>query len=340
MLFVLIALVTSTLATNNPLISQVDPTTQRQTVDAAVAERLGQTATAQAVATATATIDAAMQSAVSATAQAQATQAAEATLVEVAIQTAVQLSTEAAVDAQLTQMAFMPVTRNADWTPVEREFDGVTMVLVPVGCFDMGSKERDDEQPVHEQCFDQPFWIDKYEVTQAQFRRLGGRQANTSYFSGDNRPVERITWFEARDFCELRDVRLPTEAEWEYAARGPNNLVYPWGNTWNANNAILGGDTSEKTANVGSRPGGASWVRTLDMAGNVWEWTNSLYEPYPYNVDDGRERDSGIDTRVLRVLRGGSFDFTSYYLRASYRYRYYPCFEYSGFGFRCARSQE
>ncbi|MBC6935116.1 MAG: TIR domain-containing protein [Chloroflexi bacterium] len=109
--------------------------------------------------------------------------------------------------------ALTPVTRNADWTPVERDFDGVTMVLVPAGCFMMGSNNYDNEKPVHEQCFDAPFWIDKYEVTQGQFSRLGGSKVIPNAFTGDNRPVENITWFEARDFCELRGMRLPTEAE-------------------------------------------------------------------------------------------------------------------------------
>ena len=243
-------------------------------------------------------------------------------------------------DATATLIAFRPQT-NADWTPVERDFDGVAMVLVPVGCFMMGSDAGDDdERPVHQQCFDQPFWIDKYEVTQAQFRRFGGRQANLPLFSGDNRPVERITWFEARDFCQLRDSRLPTEAEWEYAARGPDNLVYPWGNTWEPNNAVWNRSISQGTANVGSIPAGVSWAGALDMSGNVWEWTSSLYERYPYDETDGREADTGSRTDVLRVLRGGSFLFTTHYLRAADRFRGDPVIVDINDGFRCARSFE
>src|SRR5690606_21843483 len=103
------------------------------------------------------------------------------------------------------------------------------MVLVPAGCFRMGTNVNTNERPVHDQCFDQPFWMDKYEVTQAHFRRLGGTQANSFAFPGINLPVENITWNEAQDFCELRGGSLPSEAEWEYAARGPDGLVYPWG---------------------------------------------------------------------------------------------------------------
>jgi iron(II)-dependent oxidoreductase len=232
------------------------------------------------------------------------------------------------------------VTRNADWTPVERDFDGVTMVQVPAGCFQMGSGDGDsDEKPIHEQCFDQPFWIDKYEVTQEQFNRLGGRQENSPWFSGSNRPVESITWFEAGAFCELRGVRLPTEAEWEYAARGPESRIYPWGNQWNENNLVWDGNSNRQTADVGSKPAGVSWVGAYDLSGNVWEWTSSLYEPYPYDAADGREADTGTRTDVRRVLRGGSWDYyDSLDFRAPYRGWDDPNIRLNYFGFRCARS--
>jgi formylglycine-generating enzyme required for sulfatase activity len=125
-------------------------------------------------------------------------------------------------------MTISTVTANARWKPVERSFDGVAMMLVPPGCFMMGSDNGDSgERPVTKICFDQPFWIDKTEVTQRQFKQFGGKAANLSYFQGDNQPVEMINWFEGRDFCAKRGARLPTEAEWEYAARGPNDLTFP-----------------------------------------------------------------------------------------------------------------
>ncbi|HRF94205.1 MAG TPA: formylglycine-generating enzyme family protein, partial [Aggregatilineales bacterium] len=107
------------------------------------------------------------------------------------------------------------VTRNQDWIWQEQEFDGVVMVLVPPGCFMMGSTEHSSQQPVHEQCFDTSFWIDKYEVTQYEFDQFNGKKAELNFFSGGARPVEIITWFEARDYCALRGGRLPTEREWE-----------------------------------------------------------------------------------------------------------------------------
>lgn len=225
-----------------------------------------------------------------------------------------------------------------DWTPVEQDFDGVTMVLVPAGCFMMGSNDGEDrEQPVHQQCFNTLFWIDKYEVTQAQFRRLGGIQTNPPSFSGDNRPVERITWFEARDFCELRDARLPTEAEWEYAARGPDSLVYPWGNEFIADNVVYERNSNGRTAEVGSRRGGASWVGALDMSGNVWEWTLFEYRDYLYDSADGRENTSA-DSR--RVVRGGSWHDDANGLRVTYRGVNDPSFMYVYLGFRCVRPYE
>ncbi|MCL4256797.1 MAG: formylglycine-generating enzyme family protein, partial [Anaerolineae bacterium] len=223
------------------------------------------------------------------------------------------------------------ITSNEQWIPVEQIFDGMSMVLVPIGCFMMGSDIGDsDEQPVHEQCFDEPFWIDTYEVTQAQFARLNGQKANPNQFTGDNLPVDSITWFEARDFCALRGGRLPTEAEWEYVARGPNNLTYPWGNDFVADNVVYSDNSDNRTAPVGSREGGISWVGAMDMSGNVWEWVGSLYEPYPYDADHER-----IDDDNQRVLRGGAWLDIDIFVRSTYRDRSIPTGEGDIIGFRC-----
>jgi formylglycine-generating enzyme required for sulfatase activity len=228
-----------------------------------------------------------------------------------------------------------PVTRNADWTPQIREFDGVEMVLVPSGCFMMGSNEYSDEQPVHEQCFDEPFWIDRYEVTQGDFARLGGVQAQGSQFDDQNRPVEQITWFEARDFCALRGGRLPTEREWEYAARGPDGLMYPWGDTWDANRAISRVNSGYQTAPVGSLSGGVSWVGAYDMSGNVYEWVSSVYMDYPYTANN---EDLSGSSRGY-VLRGASWlKYNSIYFSGSYRVAENSSFKFYNVGLRCARS--
>jgi iron(II)-dependent oxidoreductase len=229
------------------------------------------------------------------------------------------------------------ITRNADWTPQERSFNGVTMVLVPTGCFMMGRATVGIAHPAHEQCFDTPFWIDKYEVTQAQFTQFGG-QINSRYaFTGDNRPVNRIDWYEARDFCVLRGGRLPTEREWEYAARGPDNLIYPWGNSFIANNVVYSANSGNQPANVGSRPNGVSWVGALDMAGNIWEWVSGLYSPYPYGQTNEDDEDVSISSN-FRVFRGGSWDSEDYEVRASDRGTRGPGNRDSWLGFRCVLS--
>jgi len=237
------------------------------------------------------------------------------------------------------------VTRNADWQSsieqYQRTFNGVGMVLVPPGCFEMGNDPNAYDGSTlgvvdgGRQCFDAPFWIDQTEVTQTDFERLGGVKAIGNAFSGAQRPLDLLTWFEARDFCALRGARLPTEAEWEYAARGPDQWLYPWGNDWNPDNVVWGGNSNQQTANVGSRPAGQSWVGALDMSGNVWEWVNSLYLPYPY--DRSQENDS--NTNSVRVLRGGSWYFNvTVSLRAGFRAWSGPDSWFNGYGSRCGRS--
>lgn len=235
------------------------------------------------------------------------------------------------------------VSANADWTPVIRGFEGVEMALVPAGCFRMGSDDGDsDESPVHEQCFTEPFWIDRYEVTNAQFDALGGAADEANRWSDPNRPRERIRWDEASAFCAIRGARLPTEAEWEYAARGPDALTYPWGDDFIAVNVVYEGNSGSQTADVvgadgnSARPGGASWVGAQDMAGNVWEWTSSLYRRYPYVQTDGRE---DAPSRDGRVLRGGSWNFAESIVRAATRSWSLPDGWFYNLGFRCALSR-
>lgn len=236
------------------------------------------------------------------------------------------------------QLPSTPVAHNIDWTPVEQDFDGVTMVLVPAGCFEMGSENYDNEKPIHQQCFDEPFWLDKYEVTNGQFARFGGEAYYGSRWSDDNYPRVNIAWVEAQNFCTKRKARLPTEREWEYAARGPDGWIYPWGNDWNPNNVVWDENSNNQTMAVGSKPNGISWVGTLDMSGNVWEWVSSVYNPYPYQSDDGRENPDETD---IHVLRGASWgDIAPGYFRMSIRYSYNPGIDYGNNGFRCARSFE
>lgn len=225
-----------------------------------------------------------------------------------------------------------PVASNSAWTPVVQDIDGYTMVLVPAGCFMMGSEEgRRDERPVHEVCFEQPFWIDQTEVTNAQY-------GSTGNFPGDNRPRENLLWSEARDFCVARGGRLPTEAEWEYAARGPDNLMYPWGNELVEDNLVFDRNSNNETADVGSRPQGASWVGAYDMSGNVFEFVHSAYKRYPYDPTDGRE--DGSDTTSPRVFRGGVNNYIDFGAGATMRFQL-PFDGRDWFvGFRCMREYQ
>jgi iron(II)-dependent oxidoreductase len=213
---------------------------------------------------------------------------------------------------------------------VIQTFSGVEMVKVPAGCFMMGHNAgRRDERPAHQICFNVPYWIDRTEVTNKQYGQPG-------VFKGDNRPRDNLLWSEARDFCQRRGGRLPTEAEWEYAARGPDNWIYPWGADLIEDNLVFDRNSNGQPADVGSRPAGASWVGALDMSGNVFEWVSSLYKPYPYKADDGRE--DLTDTTGLRVFRGGINSYIDYAAGGAIRFWARPDQRDWFIGFRCARA--
>jgi formylglycine-generating enzyme required for sulfatase activity len=251
--------------------------------------------------------------------------------------------------------AFAGVAANSDWNPYFQEFDGVKMALVPAGCFMMGSDTDSSRRPVHEQCFDEPFWIDVYEVTNAQFREFGGEAESDSSSTEDNLPRDQITWAEALAFCERRGARLPTEVEWEYAARGPDGLMYPWGNAFDCSrgnfddeaavhdtDTVPGGpdcDGAAMTTTVGSFPYGVSWVGAFDMSGNISEWMSSWFAPYPYDPTDGREAQNNPGGYEYRVLRGGSWAHDSIdHLNNTYRFTTDPTIPSVFDGLRCARS--
>ncbi len=221
------------------------------------------------------------------------------------------------------------VPGNTAWQPIAKTFNNVEMVEVPTGCFMMGNaKGRRDEQPVQQQCFDHAFWIDRYEVSNGQYGSDGP-------FAGAKKPRTNLTWFEARDFCTRRGARLPTEAEWEYAARGPDSLIYPWGDQFVPDNLVYDGNFNGQLSDIGSRPGGVSWVGAYDLAGNAWEWVSSLYRPYPYNAQDGREDPNNTTDR--RVYRGGIGSYIAYGTSAATRFRMDPSGRDWFVGFRCAK---
>jgi formylglycine-generating enzyme required for sulfatase activity len=217
------------------------------------------------------------------------------------------------------------VASNAEWTPVSQMFDDVEMVLVPAGCFEMGGAGTPD--PGYRQCLEAPFWLDRFEVTNARYDGAGitGPPAQ---------PRSRVTWYEAGSHCAERGMRLPTELEWEYAARGPDGLLFPWGADFQAERVVYGLNSFGEAASVGSRPGGVSWVGALDMSGNIWEWVSSAYLPYPYDPEDGREGPDAAE----RVLRGGSFNYRfRHYLQTNARFKDAPGYTTIYYGFRCAQ---
>jgi len=235
--------------------------------------------------------------------------------------------------------------------------DGMTLLYIPAGEFTMGSDNGNPgEKPAHPIYLD-AFWIDKTEVTNKMYSlcvaagvckeptsRSGDTNSRSSYYSNpefDNYPVIYVYWDMAKTYCEWAGRRLPTEAEWEKAARGTDGRSYPWGNEFPtarlANYAHDVGATTE----VGEYPNGASPYGALDMAGNVWEWVNDWYDVNYYaTVGENARNLQGPANGRYRVLRGGSWSFSGDRIRSSYRYwspASYPGF-YGGFGFRCAMS--
>jgi len=231
------------------------------------------------------------------------------------------------------KLAEFGMTRNADWAPYIADFSGVKMALVPRGCFTMGSAEGPaNEQPAHAVCFERPFWIDVTEVTNAQYGSVGCAE----YSSAPDQPRNCVSWVDARAHCEGRGARLPTEAEWEYAARGPDGLTYPWGNEFVSENVVWNISKPGEEAPVGSKPQGISWVGALDLSGNVWEWVADWYQD-PYQPD-AQADPVGPNSGEYRVLRGGSWVYADpLFLRAALRGWFNPLEEAYNHGFRGAR---
>jgi formylglycine-generating enzyme required for sulfatase activity len=240
------------------------------------------------------------------------------------------------------------------------------MVYVPGGAFWMGSGDDDpnawvDEEPRRE-VFLYAFWIDRTEVTNAQYaaflqdqgNQVEGYQPWLDVEAGDclieqagdafrpkagyeDHPVIRVTWYGAHAYCEWAGKRLPTEAEWEKAARGPDGRIYPWGDEFDGTRLNFcdtncprdsrqeaWDDGFAETAPVGSYPDGASPYGALDMAGNAWEWVADLYREIRHDA---------------RVIRGGGWESAPQSARAAARYNGFQATGYSYVGFRCVQSR-
>jgi formylglycine-generating enzyme required for sulfatase activity/serine/threonine protein kinase len=223
-----------------------------------------------------------------------------------------------------------------------RASDGMLMVYVPAGEFEMGSNTGDsDEQPVHTVYLD-AYWIDQTEVTNGQYQRCvqAGQCEPSEYrndrdFNGELQPVVGVDWFNARAYCEWAGAQLPSEAQWEKAARGTDGRTYPWGNAQPNSNLLNFYRNIGKTVAVGSYPAGASPYGALDLAGNVWEWVADWYAEGYYATSPARNP-KGPSSGEYRVLRGGSWDGDPLSVRASFRYRSTPTISFNGIGFRCS----
>jgi len=241
-----------------------------------------------------------------------------------------------------------------------REKDDMVMVYVPAGEFEMGSNNGDsDEKPVHPVNLD-AYWIDKYEVSNAQYALCVAdgdctkpsqtkSYTRSNYYGNpeyDNYPVIYVSWHKAQAYCQWAGGDLPTEAQWEKAARGTDGRTYPWGNespTCQLTNFNQGtyenpnycvGDTSPVT----DYEGGVSPYGALNMAGNVWEWVRDWYGSDYYSKSPAKNP-TGPTSGSFRVMRGGSRYFSDRGIRAANRSDSSPTYTNNDYGFRCALPQ-
>ncbi len=227
---------------------------------------------------------------------------------------------------------------------------GVTMRLVPEGEFTMGSNNgNDDEKPVHQVYLD-AYYMDIYEVTNAEYQACAtagvcnppptGSSTRASYYGNsefDNYPVLYVDGAHARDYCKWRGASLPTEAQWEKAARGTDGSTYPWGEAVDCNKANYNNCKGDTTP-VGSYESGKSLYGIYDLAGNVVEWTSDWYDANYYAVSPYANPLGGANSKFMLVLRGGSWVDTD--VRSTNRQvgllLHYGT-ENAYFGFRCVK---
>ena len=225
--------------------------------------------------------------------------------------------------------------------------DGARLRYVPAGPFVMGTDEGwAGLRPAHEVRLE-AFWIDETEVTNRRYGQCVAAgvcrpPAETTSYTRDpyfldeaygEYPVLHVAWQDAQTYCQWAGRTLPSEAQWEKAARGADGRLYPWGNGAPARDLLNNFEVSylEDTVPVGSYPMGASPYGALDMAGNVWEWTSDWFQPYP----GGDPSASDNFGEVYKVLRGGSFVDAA---DATTRYPNDPGLQTHDIGFRCALS--
>ena len=256
----------------------------------------------------------------------------------------------------MTQTARLVETKPVDYSIYKtiRGGDQRIMVLIPAGLFPMGGGEEGDfdEQP-QRIVFLNGYYIDQYEVTNKDYKRFASMlkrplteipvfEDDISLLRGDNLPVVGVTWMDAMAYCKWADNRLPTEAEWEKAARGPDPRKWPWGDQFDESRVNGRGDADQfkYAAPVGSFESGRSFYGLYDMAGNVSEWVADWYDQFyykgaPFENPKGPEQP---DINRVLVYRGGSYISNANDLRASKRFGgAHPNRGESTVGFRCAK---
>ncbi|MCX6054297.1 MAG: SUMF1/EgtB/PvdO family nonheme iron enzyme [Chloroflexi bacterium] len=235
--------------------------------------------------------------------------------------------------------------------PQISSIDSMPMLYISAGEFQMGLEGFDsDERPVHSVYIDS-YWIDKYEVSITQYKacmNAGACSAPkhtsawsiTDYFTNpiyENYPVVFVDWNQANDYCTWAGRRLPTEAEWEKAARGNDQRLYPWGNREDsvsfANIYIEGGP--KVAAPVDSFPNGVSIFGVYNLAGNVWEWVSDFYSDEYYSMSP-IDNPAGPVKGIYHVVRGGSYGDLLYDSRVTNRMKADPVVNTDFIGFRCA----
>jgi formylglycine-generating enzyme required for sulfatase activity len=240
--------------------------------------------------------------------------------------------------------------------PQSNKTDEIEMVYVPSGDFEIWGRGGDSKNG-HIVLLD-AFYIDKYEVTNAAYEDCviaGICQApketlsytRSEYYGNPefyNYPVIYVNWFMANTYCEWRNARLPTETEWEKAARGTDGRKYPWGEVFDVTYSNIS-DSMEDTTSVGTYESGKSVYGAYDMVGNVWEWVSDWYDDEYYYVSL-YDNPQGPVSGERRVIRGGSFTepeynhetYTGDPFSPTYRFGWFPDRSNNFIGFRCARS--
>jgi len=212
------------------------------------------------------------------------------------------------------------------------------MVYIPAGEFLMGSSNGfSNEKPLHK-VYVKAFWIDKYPVTVGEYRefvKLTGHKSEPDEYRpeeefSDDMPITYVSWNDASAYASWMGKRLPTEAEWEKAARGTDGREWPWGNEWDREKLASREGNHTAPVPVGKFPGGQSPYGVMDMAGNVWEWTSDSERPYPY--------EGPFEDENLKIFRGGSWSHDKKYARCSMRYTAGQDGWANDLGFRCVMS--